>query len=1112
MNTSNNRPNVDAALAPLKDFQRRTVDYAFRRLYLDADCTDRFLIADEVGLGKTLVARGLIAKTIDHLWNDVPRIDVIYICSNSSIARQNLNRLRVEGVDESPPVTRITLLPTELHSLNSSGRRVNLISLTPGTSFELKRSTGMMDERALLFCMLRDYLRFEDSRRPYNVFRDSVGMDRFKRCVLDQVAKPIEQSIHKKFIENLEIADQKCKETGQLTFRKRMNQLCEGIGRVRYIENIDPQVHRERIQFIGELRNILAQSCLRALEPDLIILDEFQRFKDLIDPDSEEPAAELARQLFDYTANNTRAKVILLSATPYKMYTLTSDALAGEDHYRDFLTTLQFLEHGDSTRSEDFKKLLDEYRRELYQLHAGDKTRLNEIKLKMEKQLRRVMTRTERLATSLDRNGMLREHHPAGVTLDVADAIAYAGIVQIAETLKFIQPEVDAGAMEYWKSAPYLLNFMDDGYKLKEAFKKAIDEESELNPQLARAFRSHPELLLDWNAVENYAALAIPNGRLRNLVHELLDSNLWKLLWLPPSLPYYEPAGVFVDAAKQSPTKRLIFSNWKVVPKVIATITSYEVERRIMLTQDAGATNQPKQRQQKLLRITREYDDNAKMSLVGLSLFSLLYPSISLAKAGDPLHIALESGSRSLDKAQVLGTVKESIWQMLQTSGLLHLVEKKGTEDERWYWATPMLLDRKLDPNATSQWFMQESLATIWSGNPKPSEDDSAWAEHVDAIKALNLDLGKPPADLLDVLAQMALASPAVCVLRSLQRGIHDDKPSLSHDAMNAAAQIGYAFRTFFNNSEVTALIRGLKDKGDDRKPYWKQVLDYCGDGNLQAVMDEFGHVVKENLGLTNKSPEQAMRDVAGEFVRVLTLRTATPSVDVISVSTKVRMNQQRMRNHIAARFGSTEVEDTSEPIRDDQVRAAFNSPFWPFILASTSIGQEGLDFHPYCHAVVHWNLPSNPVDMEQREGRVHRYKGHAVRKNLARVHGLQALNSAVGDPWQALFDFAADHRHESGISESDIYPYWVFPCEDGVQIERHVPALPLSRDVQRLADLRKTLAAYRMTFGQSRQEELVDYLTNQLDEERVKTLSDSLRINLEPPDPLADVPTPVLA
>ena len=66
-------------------------------------------------------------------------------------------------------------------------------------------------------------------------------------------------------------------------------------------------------------------------------------------------------------------------------------------------------------------------------------------------------------------------------------------------------------------------------------------------------------------------------------------------------------------------------------------------------------------------------------------------------------------------------------------------------------------------------------------------------------------------------------------------------------------------------------------------------------------------------------------------------------------------------------------------------MRTAFNSPFWPFVLATTSVGQEGLDFHQYCHAVVHWNLPANPVDLEQREGRVHRYKGHAIRKNIAR-------------------------------------------------------------------------------------------------------------------------------
>ena len=51
------------ALTGLKDFQKKTVEYVFKRLYGD-DPTSRFLIADEVGLGKTLVARGIIAKTL----------------------------------------------------------------------------------------------------------------------------------------------------------------------------------------------------------------------------------------------------------------------------------------------------------------------------------------------------------------------------------------------------------------------------------------------------------------------------------------------------------------------------------------------------------------------------------------------------------------------------------------------------------------------------------------------------------------------------------------------------------------------------------------------------------------------------------------------------------------------------------------------------------------------------------------------------------------------------------------------------------------------------------------------------------------------------------------
>jgi hypothetical protein len=69
--------NTELVLARLKDFQRRTAEYVFRRFYLDPTTTDRFLVADEVGLGKTLVARGIIALAIEHLRREVDRIDIV---------------------------------------------------------------------------------------------------------------------------------------------------------------------------------------------------------------------------------------------------------------------------------------------------------------------------------------------------------------------------------------------------------------------------------------------------------------------------------------------------------------------------------------------------------------------------------------------------------------------------------------------------------------------------------------------------------------------------------------------------------------------------------------------------------------------------------------------------------------------------------------------------------------------------------------------------------------------------------------------------------------------------------------------------------------------------
>jgi hypothetical protein len=139
----------------------------------------------------------------------------------------------------------------------------------------------------------------------------------------------------------------------------------------------------------------------------------------------------------------------------------------------------------------------------------------------------------------------------------------------------------------------------------------------------------------------------------------------------------------------------------------------------------------------------------------------------------------------------------------------------------------------------------------------------------------------------------------------------------------------------------------------------------------------------------------------------------------------------------------------------------------------------------------------TTPVDLEQREGRVHRYKGHAVRKNVARAFGSQVIAAAADDPWTRMFDLAASSRPEG---TSDIVPYWVYPLDDGARIERHVPSLPMSRDRERLEQLRKSLVLYRMVFGQPRQDELVQYLSSVLPESAVAESVEQLRIDLAPP------------
>ena len=72
------------------------------------------------------------------------------------------------------------------------------------------------------------------------------------------------------------------------------------------------------------------------------------------------------------------------------------------------------------------------------------------------------------------------------------------------------------------------------------------------------------------------------------------------------------------------------------------------------------------------------------------------------------------------------------------------------------------------------------------------------------------------------------------------------------------------------------------------------------------------------------------------------------------------------------------------------------------------------------------------PVDLDTREGRVHRYTGPAVGQTLATRHRSVAFGCRVSDPWAAMFDEAS--RGVTRRDHTDIEPFWVY---DGPAIGR---------------------------------------------------------------------------
>ncbi|MYH43433.1 MAG: hypothetical protein F4017_05045 [Acidimicrobiaceae bacterium] len=1125
--------DVEAVLADLKDFQHRTAVWAFDRMFDETDPAVRFLVADEVGLGKTHVAKGVIAKVIDYLGQTGDeRHDIVYVCSNMAIASQNVRKLAPGGVKPIEGVRRLTMLPlAQLDEGDDTRRGINLLAITPATSLQFGRRTGTFPERALAYAFLRAHWGKEalSSRPARRIFWHGIRSgDPNKRLrEWERGYRPLIAPSLDEFGRRLDEADADRAAAGEPSIRDLFDELVAGLAHKR---TIPWPLYQRLAELIGELRRVMALVGLDSMRPDLVVLDEFQRFKDLLKTEPDSLAAEMAQQLLNYTDPETgrATRTLLLSATPYRMYT-TSDEIE-DDHYQDFLETCSFLFGHDPARIERLQVRFRELRTALTAGHSLD--RAEALCEQIGAELRSVMARTERLSATPDRSGMLAVPD-APVAVKVQDLRAHLRFGGLADAVNHHEPA------EYWKSAPYLVNFME-GYKFKDAVEQAAKGGQFTGGEMLDPGPG----LLNWDHIDEYQRIDPQNGRLRWLLDDLESRRAFELLWVPPSMRYYDAGSVYESPEAAGFTKRLIFSGWTVVPKVVSSLVSFESERQAFAARSHRYTDDYSRRGGRRLtfRTTVRAEQPRPGEAAGhrraaaMTAFLLVWPSPSLAEMGDPrprtggrprvgetrrdatgTHIEDDGDrpERSVERLrdEVRARVNDAIERLKGTS------TASGAVDQRWYWAAPLLLDEERWP-AAAEFLLDPGNAWYFQGGERDDEDDRSASDdrgdeglhaHLDEARAMVAAgaqaLGRPPADLAEALTDLAVGGPAQCALRMICSVARLD-PSDDYALLNAAWLSG-AFRHYFNAPEVTAVVEAgdaggsKEDEGSSR--YWLDVVRHCVNGNLQAVLDEHGHVLRDwrgHLSLDNHDRRcEAADDIAETMAEALELRTSSYRVDFPVRSRKgrkIKFGAHRMRTRFAVAFADQRLDDGSVN-RIGSVSVAFNSPFWPFVLASTSIGQEGLDFHLWCHAVVHWNLPHNPVDLEQREGRVHRYKGHAVRRNIAATLGSGLFAAGLdenADLWDELFAAAVAGRP---VTDSEVVPYWVF-SEGPAKIERHVPVMPFSREQAALPRLRKALAAYRLAFGQPRQEELVEWMGANLADEDLKQLTERLRVDLSPP------------
>ena len=211
------------------------------------------------------------------------------------------------------------------------GTSVNFISFTPGTSFQLRKSLGTKEERAIIYHLLKTNLRLEDGS-----FQDSLLIN-ILQCNAGKTSW--QYSISRVTTILSKVYD----DFGKINWLKEWTQILRASATVDFIHDGLPGDPNKKLRmivkgtedtradafisnknvFIGQCRYKLAKICLELLQPSLIIMDEFQNFSSLM-YGSERLSIDSAIDA-DLLKRDRKVPVLLICATPYRYDPMDTD-------------------------------------------------------------------------------------------------------------------------------------------------------------------------------------------------------------------------------------------------------------------------------------------------------------------------------------------------------------------------------------------------------------------------------------------------------------------------------------------------------------------------------------------------------------------------------------------------------------------------------------------------------------------------------------------------------------------------------------------------------------------------------------------------------------------